>query len=45
MDLSWLGVLEHHARRSPTKPLAVFGDSVVTYQGMLDWAAAVAGGL
>ena len=32
-DLSWLGVLEHHARRTPDKPLAVFGDDVVTYGG------------
>ena len=44
-DLSWLGVLEHHARRTPDKPLAVFGDDVVTYQGMVDRAAALAGGL
>src|ERR1700690_3493651 len=44
-DMSWLGVLEHHASRSPTKPIAVFGDTTVTYQGMLDWSAALAGGL
>ena len=25
-DMSWVGVLEHHARRTPDKPLAVFGD-------------------
>ena len=37
-------MLEHHARRTPSKPLAVFGDDVVTYQGMADWAAALAGG-
>ena len=43
--MSWFGVLEHHARRTPDKPLAVFGDDVVTYRGMADWAAAVAGGL
>ena len=43
--MSWLGVLEHHARRTPDKPLAVFGDDVVTYQGMADWAAALAAGL
>ena len=43
--MSWLGVLEHHARRTPDKPLAVFGDDTVTYQGMLDWAAALAAGL
>jgi acyl-CoA synthetase (AMP-forming)/AMP-acid ligase II len=44
-DMSWLGVLEHHARRTPGKPLAVFGDDVVTYQAMVDRAAALAGGL
>ena len=44
-DMSWLGVLEHHARRTPSKPLAVFGDDVVTYRGMVEWAAALAGGL
>ena len=44
-DMSWLGVLEHHARRTPDKPLAVFGDDVVTYQEMADWAAALAAGL
>ncbi len=43
--MSWLGVLEHHARRTPSKPLAVFGDDVVTYQEMVEWAAALAGGL
>ena len=42
-DMSWLGVLEHHARRTPSKPLAVFGDDAVTYQEMADWAAALAG--
>src|SRR5947199_4791324 len=44
-DMSWVGVLEHHARRTPSKPLAVFGDDVVTYQGMTDRAAALAGSL
>src|SRR3954447_23854586 len=44
-DMSWVGVLEHHARRTPDKPIAVFGDDVVTYQGMVEWAAALAGGL
>ena len=43
--MSWFGVLEHHARRTPDKPLAVFGDDVVTYRGMEEWAAALAGGL
>jgi acyl-CoA synthetase (AMP-forming)/AMP-acid ligase II len=43
--MSWFGVLEHHARRTPNKPLAVFGDDVVTYQGMEEWAAELAAGL
>jgi len=43
--MSWVGVLEHHARRTPNKPLAVYGDDTVTYQGMCDWSAALAGGL
>jgi len=44
-DLSWGGVLEHHARRTPDKPIAVCGDDAVSYQGMTDWAGALAGGL
>ena len=44
-DMSWVGVLEHHAGRTPNKPIAVFGDDVVTYRGMADWAAALAAGL
>jgi acyl-CoA synthetase (AMP-forming)/AMP-acid ligase II len=44
-DLSWCRVLEHHAERAPTKPLAVHGDRVVTYADMQEWSAQVAGGL
>ena len=44
-DLSFLSVLEHHAARTPDQPLAVYGDRTVTYQGMVDWAAALAAGL
>ena len=44
-DMSWFGVLEHHARRAPDKPLAVFGDDVVTFRGMEEWAGSVAAGL
>jgi len=44
-DMSWCSVLEHHACRTPRRPLAVCGDEVVTYRGMVDWAAALAGGL
>jgi acyl-CoA synthetase (AMP-forming)/AMP-acid ligase II len=43
--MSWVGVLEHHARRTPDAPLAVFGDDVVTYAAMVDRAAAAAAGL
>src|SRR5437763_26751 len=44
-DLSWLTVLEYHARRTPTKPIAKFGDELVTYEAMSERAAALAGGL
>jgi fatty-acyl-CoA synthase len=44
-DLSWLGVLEHHASHTPEKPLAVLGDDVVTYREMLDRSASLAAGL
>jgi acyl-CoA synthetase (AMP-forming)/AMP-acid ligase II len=44
-DLNWCSVLEHHARRTPEKPIAVHGDRVVTYADMREWSAAVAGGL
>jgi acyl-CoA synthetase (AMP-forming)/AMP-acid ligase II len=44
-DMSWCGVLEHHARRTPDTPIAVFGDDVVTYRGMQHWSAEVAAGL
>ncbi len=44
-DLSWVGVLEHHARRKPDRPLAIFGDDMVTYQGMVERAGTLAGGL
>src|SRR3546814_9193965 len=27
-DMSWLGVLEHHARRTPDQALAVYGDEI-----------------
>ena len=35
-DMNWFGVLEHHARRTPTTPIAVFGGEVVTYREMAD---------
>ena len=44
-DLSWCRVLEHHAVRTPDKPIAVHGDDAVTYRGMLDWSRRLAAGL
>ena len=43
--MSWLGVLEHHAIRTPEKALAIFGDETVTYGSMAMRAAALAGGM
>src|SRR5205823_5445239 len=44
-DMSWLGVLEHHARSTPTKPLCVFEGDVVTYEEMAARSAALAAGV
>jgi acyl-CoA synthetase (AMP-forming)/AMP-acid ligase II len=44
-DMSWVGVLEHHARRTPHKAIAIHGDHVVTYGGMREWSGEIAGGL
>jgi acyl-CoA synthetase (AMP-forming)/AMP-acid ligase II len=44
-NMSWLGVLEHHARRTPHKPLAIFGDDTVTYGEMATRSAELAAGL
>ncbi len=44
-DLSWVGVLEHHARRTPGKPIATFEGRTVTYGEMAAWSADVAAGL
>jgi acyl-CoA synthetase (AMP-forming)/AMP-acid ligase II len=44
-DLSFLGVLEHHAGRTPDQPLAVHGDRSVTYREMVAWVADLAAGL
>ncbi len=43
-DMSWVGVLEHHAARTPDKPMAIDGDRVTTYRQMVEWAAEVAAG-
>ncbi len=44
-DMSWLGVLEHYASRTPDRPLAIFGDETVTYGDMAVRATALAAGL
>src|SRR5262245_57215900 len=44
-DLNWCAVLEHHARRTPTKPLCVAGNEIVTFEAMAARSAALAGGL
>jgi fatty-acyl-CoA synthase len=44
-DMNWFGVLEHHANRTPERPLAVFGDEIVTYRGMVERSIAMAAGL
>ncbi|MCL9760040.1 long-chain fatty acid--CoA ligase [Frankia sp. AiPa1] len=44
-DMNWVGVLEHHAARTPDRPFAVQDGDVVSYRGALDRAAAIAAGL
>jgi fatty-acyl-CoA synthase len=44
-DMSWVGVLEHHASRTPTKPLAIHGVDTVSYGEMATRVAALAAGL
>ncbi len=44
-DMNWFGVLEHHAKRTPDKPFAVFRDDIVTYGEIVERSAAVAAGL
>ena len=44
-DMSWSQVLEHHAVRTPHKPLAVFDGHSVTYLEMVRWSARIAAGL
>src|SRR4029077_19534145 len=43
-DMSWNAVLEHHAVRTPDKPLAIFGNETVTYAEMSASAAGRAAG-
>jgi acyl-CoA synthetase (AMP-forming)/AMP-acid ligase II len=44
-DMNWFRVLEHHARRTPDKLLAVSAADAVTYRDMADRAATAAAGL
>jgi fatty-acyl-CoA synthase len=44
-DMSWVGVLEHHAARTPDTPIAVFDGITTTYRGMQEWAGRLAAGL
>jgi len=43
--MNWVAVLEHHARRTPAKPIAVFDGVAVTYAEMVQWSARLAAGL
>ena len=40
-DLNWFRVLEHHASRTPDKPLCVFEGVAVSYADMAGRAAAL----
>jgi acyl-CoA synthetase (AMP-forming)/AMP-acid ligase II len=44
-DVNWCGVLEHHASRSPDRPITVFEGRATTYAEMAGRACALAGGL
>jgi fatty-acyl-CoA synthase len=44
-DLSWCGVLAHHASRTPDKAMVVFEGETTTYSQMAARSAALAGGL
>ncbi len=44
-DVNWFAVLEHHAARTPDKPITVFEGETTTYRQMMTSAAALAGGL
>jgi acyl-CoA synthetase (AMP-forming)/AMP-acid ligase II len=44
-DMNWVGVLEHHAIRTPDKPLVTNGSETVTYREMAARSAALAAGL
>jgi acyl-CoA synthetase (AMP-forming)/AMP-acid ligase II len=44
-NANWCAVLSHHARRTPDKPVAVFGSSAVTYSELCARSLALARGL
>ncbi len=44
-DMNWVGVLRHHASRTPDKALAISREETVTYGEMAARAAALAAGL
>ena len=44
-DLSWVSVLEHHAARTPQRPLAVSDERTLTYAEVLDLSLRAAGWL
>ncbi|MCB1284364.1 MAG: long-chain fatty acid--CoA ligase [Microthrixaceae bacterium] len=44
-DMSWVAVLEHHARRRPDAPIVEFEGRAISYAEMADRSAAVAASL
>ncbi|HET6968697.1 MAG TPA: AMP-binding protein, partial [Ornithinibacter sp.] len=44
-DVSWCGVLEHHATRHPDKAITIYDGEPTTYAQMAARTAALAGGL
>ncbi len=44
-DMSWVSVLEHHAARTPDRPVVVCGGEDVPYAALLDRSLRFAGGL
>ncbi len=44
-DINWFGVLAHHARRHPDRPITIFEGQVITYAEMAQRVTALAAGL
>ncbi len=44
-DMNWVGVLAHHAARTPDRPIAIAGGGEVSYAEMSQRSARLAGGL